>query len=165
MSELFLGAAFLVGFFCCLEFSLEYSILSALSLFFMAIYAIEDTKEQMIYSSLLNAGIILTGIIKVYILYTTKCYFDIWILVLTVVLFKIMTHFISFAGIGNGDFDIILVMYMLFGDYGCGFSIAVSSFVGCAIYLPPVLLKKYDRKQPLAFAPLLFMGTMICLLI
>lgn len=165
MSELFMGAAFLVGYICCLEFSLEYSILSALSLFFMAIYAIEDTKEQMIYSSLLNTGIVLTGIIKVYILYTTKCYFDIWILVLTVVLFKIMTHFISFAGIGNGDFDIILVMYMLFGDYGCGFSIAVSSFVGCAIYLPPVLLKKYDRKQPLAFAPLLFMGTMICLLI
>lgn len=164
MSELFMGAAFVVGYICYLEFSLEYSILSALSLFFIAIYAIEDTKEQMIYSSLLNAGIILTGIIKVYILYNTKSYFDIFILIVTVILFKVMTHIISFAGIGNGDFDIILVMYMLFGDYGCGFSIAVSSFVGCAIYIPAVILKKYDRKQPLALAPLLFMGTMICLL-
>ena len=159
-----MGAAFLVGYICCLEFSLEYSILSALSLFFMAIYAIEDTKEQMIYSSLLNLGILLTGLMKIYILYTTKSYFDIFMILLTIIIFKIVMHFISFAGIGNGDFDIILVMYMLFGDYGCGFSIAISSFVGCAIYLPAVILKKYDRKQPLARAPLLFMGTRICLL-
>jgi len=165
MSELFMGTAFVVGYICLLELELEYAILSAATLVLLAIYAIEDTKEQMIYSSLLNIGIILTGILKVYILYTTKSYMDILMLILTVIMFKVMTKFLSFSGIGNGDFDIILVMYMLFGDYGCGFSIAISSFAGCAIYLPAVALKKYDRKQPLPLAPLLFMGTMITLLI
>ena len=165
MSEIFMGAAFVVSYICFLEFSLEYSILSVITLFFLAIYAIEDTKEQMIYSSLLNLGIILTGMVKAYILYSAKSYREILMLVLTVIAYKIIMHFISFAGIGNGDFDIILVMYMLFGAYECGFSIAVSSFVGCTIYIPAVILKKYDKKQPLALAPLLFMGTMICLLI
>lgn len=165
MSELFMGAAFVVGYICCLDFSLEYSIISALTLFFMTIYAIEDMKEQMIYAVLLDLGIIFTGIIKAYTLYSNGEYFDICILLFTIVLFKAVFSVLSFAGIGNGDFDIILIIYILFGDYGTVFCIAVSSFIGCGIYLPAVILKKYDKKQPLAFAPLLFMGTMLCLMI
>lgn len=165
MSEMYMGVAFVVGYICYCEFQREYGILSILTLLLMAIYAIEDTKEQMIYSFLLNLGIVLTGLMKIYILYMDNDYCGIKILLMTVILFKIVFSFVTFAGIGNGDFDIMLVIYMLFGCYGTFFCITAASFVGCAIYVPAVLLKKYDRKEPLAFAPLLFMGTMISLII
>ena len=165
MSELYMGTAFVVAYTLFLKYNTNYAVLSAACLFFMAIYAIEDTKEQMIYAALLDIGVILTGILKAYELYGNGEYFDILILFLTIVLFKIVVSLISFTGIGNGDFDIILIIYILFGDYGTVFCVAVSSFIGCGIYLPAVILKKYDKKQPLAFAPLLFMGTMLCLAI
>ncbi|MBS7297676.1 MAG: prepilin peptidase [Eubacteriales bacterium] len=165
ISELYMGTAFVISYVCFLKYSLNYALLSAIALFFMAIYAIEDTKEQMIYAALLDIGVILTGIFKAYMLYCNSEHFDILMLFLTIVLFKTVFSFISFPGIGNGDFDIILIIYILFSDYGTVFCMAVSSFIGCAIYLPAVILKKYDKKQPLAFAPLLFMGTMLCLAI
>lgn len=165
ISEIFMGAAFVIGYICLKKLKIEYGILSAVSLFFMAVYAIEDNKEKMIYSWLLNAGIIVVGAIKLNIMYSENELFPLLITLITAVIFKLVFALVSFAGIGNGDFDIMLIIYFLFGDYGTGFCISISAFMGCAIYLPAVLLKKYDRKLPLAFAPLLFMGTMLCLVI
>lgn len=163
ISEMYMSAAFVISYVCFKEYTVSYALLSALVLFFMAIYAIEDTKEQMIYASLLNIGIVATGLVKAYSLYRIGEYFEISMLLITIILFKLFFSFTSFLCVGDGDLDIILIAYILFGDYGTIFCIAVSSFIGCAIYLPAVILKKYDRKQPLAFAPLLFMGTMLCL--
>lgn len=165
-AELFMGTVFIVMSVCIERYNNMYALLVCITLFLFSVYAIEDMKEKAIYSWLLNMGVLSTAILKGYIIYKTGTE-NLYIYIFTVVLIKIFFWAVSKAvkKIGAGDFDMFIMLYILFGDYGCMLCLMLSSFIGCAIYLPAIFLKKYDRKEPMALAPLLFIGTMYCVLV
>ncbi|MBQ2922390.1 MAG: hypothetical protein IJE60_04780, partial [Tyzzerella sp.] len=67
--------------------------------------------------------------------------------------------------IGAGDFDILIMIFVIGGLSGLLVSVTAASVIGCLIYLPAIILKKRDKKEPLPFIPLLLLGTMCFLVI
>lgn len=168
ISELMMGAAFLVSSFCFTRYGIGYGVVAMTALFCMAVAAIEDYKEQMVYSFILNGGIIATTL--------TKCGYYIYLCeyssALTLIVFVFMLKLIMRFGsiilkdkLGSGDWDIFLVIFVLGEAQGFILSITFASLLGCIIYLPQIILKKRDRKDPFPFIPFLLMGTMGYLLI
>ena len=66
---------------------------------------------------------------------------------------------------GWQDFDILIAIFIIGGLSGLLISVTAASVIGCLIYLPAIVLKKRDKKDPLPFIPLLLMGTMCFLVI
>ena len=67
------------------------------------------------------------------------------------------------AYIGDGDLDIFLMLYFVFGLYDMIACIFIASMFGTSLYLPLVLRKKYDRNESLPLAPLLYVAFIITL--
>lgn len=162
MSELFMGAAFLCGSLSFSRYGIYYGIMVSIALFSLAVAAIEDYKEQMVYSYILNCGIILTMTAKVVMIKAGVVSYDILLMVLSVLALKLMGRIASFAfkrKIGAGDFDAFAIMYILGGVQGLMMSMTFGSIIGCIVYIPQILLKKRDKNEPLPFIPLLYFGT------
>ena len=88
-------------------------------------------------------------------------------MIVLVIAFKLIAYLISKeskAKIGAGDFDIFIIIFVMFGGWGLLLTVTYSSIAGCLIYLPQIIAKKRDMKEPLPFIPLLLAGT-ICNLI
>ena len=163
MSELFMGAAFLCGSLSFARYGIFYGIMVSAALFPLAVAAIEDYKEQMVYSFILNGGIILTLTAKIVMIKAGIVSYDILLMVLSVLALKLMGHIASFAfkgKIGAGDFDAFAIMYILGGVEGLMMSLTVGSIIGCIVYIPQILMKKRDKNEPLPFIPLLYFGTL-----
>lgn len=168
VSELMMGATFLVCSLCFEWYGAAYGILSVAVMLPMAAAAIEDYKEQMVYSFILNGAIILAVCVKcVYYIYT-GFYIDAIGMIGSVFILKLLAILASliFADkVGAGDFDILIAIFILGGFGGLFVAVTSASVIGCLIYLPSIVLKKRDKKAPLPFIPLLLMGTMCFLLI
>jgi len=168
ISELMMGAAFLVSSICFEKYQINFGILVSISLFFIAVAAIEDYKEQMVYSFILNGGIIITTCVKCGYYIYAGFYINAINLLGSVFILKLLamlTSLIFKDKIGSGDFDVLIVMFVIGGISGVILSVTVASVIGCLIYLPPIFLKKRNKKDPLPFIPLLLLGTMCFLLI
>lgn len=168
VSELMMGAAFLVSSFCFENYGLFYGLLASVALFSISVAAIEDYKEQMVYTFVLVGAIVLVTFVKCgYYIYKGFYIYAVGTLV-SVVILKVITTLIALKlgdKIGAGDFDILIVIFIIGGFKGLLFSVTVASVIGCGIYLPAIILKKRDKKEPLPFIPLLLMGTMYFLMI
>ena len=167
VSELMMGAAFLVSSLCFEWYGVVYGILTSAVLFSMAVAAIEDYKEQMVYSFILAGGIILATCVKLGYYVYVGFYIDALDLLGSVVILKLLAmlaSFIFYDKIGSGDFDVLIIIYVIGGISGLLVSVTAASIIGCLVYLPSILLKKRDKKEPLPFIPLLLMGTM-CFLV
>lgn len=167
VSELMMGAAFLVSSLCFEWYGVVYGILTSAVLFSMAVAAIEDYKEQMVYSFILAGGIILATCVKLGYYVYVGFYIDALDLLGSVVILKLLAmlaSFIFYDKIGSGDFDVLIIIYVIGGISGLLVSVTAASIIGCLVYLPAILLKKRDKKEPLPFIPLLLMGTM-CFLV
>ena len=167
VSELMMGAAFLVSSLCFEWYGVVYGILTSAVLFSMAVAAIEDYKEQMVYSFILAGGIILATCVKLGYYVYVGFYIDALDLIGSVVILKLLAmlaSFIFYDKIGSGDFDVLIIIYIIGGISGLLVSVTAASIIGCLVYLPSILLKKRDKKEPLPFIPLLLMGTM-CFLV
>lgn len=168
VSELMMGSAFLVGSLCFKWYGAAYGFLSSVALLSMAVAAIEDYKEQMVYSFILTGGIILSVCVKCgYYIYAEQ-YIDALDSLACVFMLKLISLGASLAfgkEIGSGDFDILIIICILGGLGGLITTVTVASVIGCLIYLPPVVMKKRDKKEPLPFIPLLLLGTMFFLVI
>lgn len=168
VSELMMGAAFLVSSLCFEWYGLIYGVMASAVLFSLAVAAIEDYKEQMVYGFILTGGIILATCVKSGYYYYAGFYMDVIKTVGSVFVMKLLAMLASeifMDKIGAGDFDALIIVYVIGGLEGLVLSVVIASVVGCLIYLPPILLKKMDRKEPLPFIPLLLIGTMGFLLI
>lgn len=168
VSELMMGATFLVGSFCFARYGVLYGVFISTSLFSIAVAAIEDYKEQMVYSFILTGGIILTTCVRFGYLLYFGCYIDAINLIGSVFILKLLALLASLIfvnKIGSGDFDILIIIYIIGGVSGILISVISASVIGCLIYLPPIVLKKRDKKEPLPFIPLLLLGTMCFLVI
>ncbi len=167
MSELLMGGAFLCSSFMTSINGIWYGITCFLTLFFMALAAIEDYKEQAVYSWILNASIIVAYILKTmgYIIFMN--YQSAAVLLVSVLLLKgtaIVLAKVLKERLGAGDFDILITMYILCGIYGAVLSVTIACILGCLIYLPQIMMKKRDKYESLPFIPLLFAGTICTLL-
>ena len=137
-------------------------------LFSMSVAAIEDFKEQMVYSFILNGGIILATCIKCGYYIYADFYIDAIDLLGSVFILKLLAMLASLIfvdKIGAGDFDILIMIFVIGGLSGLLVSVTAASVIGCLIYLPAIILKKKDKKEPLPFIPLLLLGTMCFLVI
>lgn len=167
ISELMMGAAFLCGSLCFCRFDMCNAAVFVCGLIFISVAAIEDYKEQMVYSWILNSGICVTAAVKCIVLFMSEQTCGAWLMIVLVIAFKLIAYLISKeskAKIGAGDFDIFIIIFVMFGGWGLLLTVTYSSIAGCLIYLPPIIAKKRDMKEPLPFIPLLLIGT-ICNLI
>ena len=167
VSELMMGAAFLVSSLCFEWYGVIYGMIASSVLFGMSVAAIEDYKEQMVYSFILAGGIILATCVKLGYYVYVGFYIDALDLLGSVVILKLLAmlaSFIFYDKIGSGDFDVLIIIYVIGGISGLLVSVTAASIIGCLVYLPSILLKKRDKKEPLPFIPLLLMGTM-CFLV
>lgn len=168
ISELMMGAAFAVSSLCFELYGSIYGFLASAVLFSIAVAAIEDYKEQMVYSFILIGGIVVTTCIKGgYYIYISN-YIEAACLIGSVFILKLFSMIASYAfndKIGDGDFDVFIIIYIIGELSGLLVSVTFASILGCVIYMPAIILKKRDKKEPLPFIPLLLMGTMCFLLI
>ena len=168
ISELMMGAAFLVSSLCFERYGAVYGILTATVIFPMAVAAIEDYKEQMVYSFILNGTIILATCVKCGHYIYTDLYINAIDLLGSVFILKLLAMLASLIfvdKIGAGDFDILIMIFVIGGLSGLLVSVTAASVIGCLIYLPAIILKKREKKEPLPFIPLLLLGTMCFLVI
>ena len=168
VSEFMMGATFLVCSLCFERYGVIYGILTATVMFSMAVAAIEDYKEQLVYSFILNGGIVLATCIKCGYYIYADFYIDAIELLGSVFILKllaILSSLIFADKVGAGDLDILIVIFIIGGLNGVLVSVTVASLIGCIIYLPSIILKKRDKKEPLPFIPLLLAGTIIFLMI
>ena len=168
ISELIMGAAFLVSSFCFEWYGIVYGLLSSAVLFSMAVAAIEDVKEQMVYTFILTGGIVLATCVKCGYYIYANLYMDAIYLLGSVFILKFLAMLASIVfkdKIGSGDFDMLIVIHIIGGFSGLILSVTFASVIGCLMYLPAIILKKRDKSDPLPFIPLLLMGTMCFLMV
>ena len=168
ISELMMGAAFLVSSLCFEWYGIVYGLLASAVLFSMAVAAIEDYKEQMVYTFILTGGIILATCVKCGYYIYAGFYVDAMKILGGVFILKLLAILASLIfqdKIGSGDFDVLIIIYIIGGLSGLLISVTAASLIGCLVYLPSIVLKKRDKKDPLPFIPLLLMGTMCFLVI
>ena len=164
MSELFMGAAFLCGSLSFARNGIQSGAIVFAALLSLAIAAIEDYKEQMVYGFILNGGILVTLIIKCAVVISTDGIIYMIIMIFAVLLLKFTSSVIAFSlknKIGDGDFDVLIILFILDGWKSLIMSLTIGCGIGCLIYIPQILLKKRTRKEPIPFIPLIFAGT-IC---
>ena len=134
----------------------------------MTAAAIQDYIEKQIQKITLYGGIICSVATKVMYLYVNeRCYEAIQFIA---VVFVMKMLFILLSGltkgkIGDGDFDLFIVMFCLCGGYGAVKALTIACIAGCVIYVPLLLTKKIERNKQLPFAPLLLFGTLAELII
>lgn len=168
VSEIMMGASFLCSFFYFRNLGFEYGIIILTGLIFMTAAAIQDYLEKMIYAVILYGGIIATAAAKTMYLYVNEKYIVAIQFVAAVFFMKMLFLLVSIFSkdkIGDGDFDLFIIMYCLCGGYGTIYALTLSCLVGCIIYIPMLIAKKMTRKSQLPFAPLLLTGTIIYLLL
>ena len=171
VSEVMMGASFLCSFFCFRSFGVEYGIIILTGLIFMTAAAIQDYIERQIYTVTLYGGIICSAATKVMYLYVNGMYYQTIQFIAAVfimkMIFLLVSEFVR-SKIGDGDFDIFIIMFCLCGGYGAIKALTIASVIGCVIYLPLIAVKKETMNKELPFAPLLLAGTIIqlfCMLI
>lgn len=145
-----------------------YGLLASAVLFSMAVAAIEDYREQMVYNFILIGGIVLAVCVKCGYYIYAGFYIDAIYIIGSVFILKLLAMLASLIfkdKIGSGDFDILIIIFVIGGFSGLILSVTFASVIGCIIYLPSIVLKKRDKKEPLPFIPLLLLGTMCFLLI
>ena len=130
---------------------------------FMTSAAIQDYIEKQIYTITLYGGIICTAVTRMICLYLDERYYDIIQFVAVIFVMKLL--FLLIAGItnskiGEGDFDLFIIMFCLCGAYGGVRAVTIACLIGCSIYVPLLLMKKIKKDKQLPFAPLLLIGTL-----
>lgn len=168
VSEIMMGLSFLCTFICWEKYGCEVGILVLFGLSFMAVAAIQDIIERMIYSVILYGGIITAAITRLLQLYLTGNYAAFIRFLATVFILKmifLVVAELSGGKIGNGDFDLLVIMYCLCGGYGAFCSLTIACVIGCLIYIPLIIAKKANRNTHIPFAPLLLMGTISYMLL
>lgn len=162
VSEIMMGAAFLCSFFCFQNYGFEYGITVLVGLVFMTAAAIQDYIERQIYTATLYGGIISAAATRTIYLYLDERYGGIIQFIAVVFMMKLLFLLLSELAknkIGDGDFDLFIIMYCICGGYGAVTALTIASVIGCLIYVPLIAIKKGAKNQELPFAPLLLAGT------
>lgn len=131
---------------------------------------ITDIRKQIIPNKVILAGIFLRVCFAVAELitmgggYFTILKNDLFSLVLVLVLF-LFGVLIMKNGIGMGDIKLILVMGIFQGITGVISSLFFSLFVSFCVAIVMLIMRKKTRKDAIAFAPSVLVGTAISMLL
>lgn len=168
VSEVFMGTAFLVSSLSFSTNGVYLGLLSSVVLFFLTLAAIEDYKEQMVYSWILNAGIITAAVVKCVGLIAAGKNSELIAVIGLTITSKAAAYFISKLireKIGSGDFDAFIMILLLVGWYGLLICVTNACVIGCIVYIPLIVLKKRTKEEPIPLIPLLLAGTMCYLIV
>jgi len=122
----------------------------------------------MVYSWILSAGVVSAYLVKLCICIKFAQINEAVIITASVMIIKGFVFILSKAlrnKIGEGDFDILIIMYILCGLYNTVLSVVIACVLGIAIYLPQIITKKRDKNEPLPLVPFLLAGTICNMLI
>ncbi|NLB80533.1 MAG: prepilin peptidase [Clostridiaceae bacterium] len=165
-SELYMGCGFAV-----VSIYFQHSMMAAMiqiaAIIFLGIYAISDTKEYAVSTLYLYGGLMTVSLLRMIDILSMADAQKAAIFVIThgivyavfrLVAKKVQNH------IGEGDFDIFMLILLAVGAFKTLICITIASVIGTALYLPLVINKKHERAKPIPLAPLLYVGFVITLL-
>lgn len=164
ISGIFMGCAFLcTAQYVGNDLSLN-SLVILMGLVFLAMYAIQDMIENAVYAFLLNLGVVGIVLLKSAV-YIFECgvteWFSFFILSAIVYLsLKVISRQFH-SKIGEGDYDILFVIYIVCGNYGTVQVLFISSVAGLVIYGIKLLLKQARLTDKIPLAPILYIGMLV----
>ena len=167
LAEIYMGCAFLCVSYIFEATDLPFTIIAGTGLIFLCIAAIQDFKEQMVFSWVLYGGMILLFIERLSIAILSSNWIGFAEVAVGVLLIKAFGYIICKkypTSIGDGDFDLLSIMMLIFGIIDFVYALTTSCVIGLGVYLPIVLIKK-NPKMTIPFGPLLFIGSMTMLFI
>ena len=163
VSGLFMGCAFL-----CASHLLEAdycmdSMVILGGLVFLAVFAIQDMLQKAVYAFLLNIGSL--GMI---VLRCTVYIFDCEYINMFSFLFLSGAVYVGLKTVakvfprlmGNGDYDILFVIFLLCGSEGFVQVLFASSIAGLVICVPLLLAKHLKKEEKVPLAPFFYLGTL-----
>ncbi len=168
ISGLYLGCAYLcIPRYFSFNFGAEVLAIF-FAMFFLATFAIQDMLEHAVYSWILTLGIVGVLVIRMFTIsfdygFYEACWFLLTSGAMFVALRAIKKAFPNFMG--EGDYDILYVIFLLAGTEGFVQILFASSVVGLIIYLPALISKRLDIKGYIPYAPILYLGSVIYYLI
>lgn len=143
-------------------------LLILVALLFAAAYV--DAKERIIPNWVVLAGLVLRVVFWCIELFTVTDQF--WSIMkndllacLLVVAFFVVGVLLVKGGIGMGDIKLMLVMCLFQGFYGVVSSLFCSLFVAFFYAIGVLIMKKKTRKDSVAFAPAILLGTILSVFI
>lgn len=139
-------------------------LLTLLALLFVA--ANIDARQRIIPNTLVLAGLVLRVAFWIAeLVISPTVFFEIFkndmIACLLVIMFIVVGVLIVRNGLGMGDIKLMLVMCLFQGFYGVVSSLFCSLFVVFVYAVAALLLKKKSKKDSVAFAPAILVGTII----
>ena len=165
-SEVYMGCGFAAAY-TYFQYDIMTAVCITAAVVFLGIYAISDTKDTAVSVIYLYGGIITITILRVI------CFLrdgDIQSMAVFIVTNGMIYMGFRIAAkkteryIGEGDFDIFLLILLTFGFFNTMLCITIASVIGTCLYLPLIVNKKYDRTKPIPLAPLLYVGFVITIL-
>lgn len=165
-SESYMGCGFMVA-----AHYYQHDIMTAVcmtaAIIFLGIFAVSDTKENAVSTLFLYSGLLCIAVLQI-VWFLSRG--DIYGMVIFIVVYGIVYTGFRFAAkksknhIGEGDFDIFMLILMAVGFFNTMLCITIASVIGTCLYLPLIINKKCDRTKPIPLAPLLYVGFVITLL-
>jgi prepilin signal peptidase PulO-like enzyme (type II secretory pathway) len=163
LAEIFMGCGFAVAATFFHQGYLEGVTVLTVT-FFLCIFAISDMKTKTIPVIFLNAGIVCTGLLK---LFTFTNWHESFTFLISAIVFYVLCLIfgkITRKYMGEGDYDIFTMLYLFFGLYGTIMCIATAAMIGVCVYLPLIIAKKRNRNEQIPFAPLLYVAFLLMLI-
>ena len=163
LAEIYMGCAF-----WCAALYIERDMLTGLYvltvLILLALAAIQDTNEKMVYAGILYAGTAAAVLEKAMFMAADGKNAAVFVAVIAAMeLAAVLLSRILHGKIGSGDFDVLITMYALLGGMGAVYAVTYACVLGCIIYLPLIIMKKRKRTDTLPLVPLLNFGTWVFL--
>lgn len=162
-SGIYMGSAFLCAS-CYMSSECYIEVITVFAgLIFLALYAIQDMQEMAVYAAFLHLGILEVALLKIfeYLVaydFSALCMFILSSLAVYVILKMLVKQQPNIMG--EGDYDILFIIYMLCGYSGIVQALFLSSVIGIVVYMPQLLTKRLDKQQKIPLAPILYLGTL-----
>lgn len=165
-SELYMGCGFAVvcNYF---QHGMMAAIIQIAAIIFLGIYAISDTKEYAVSTLYLYGGLMTVTLLRMIDILSTGDAQKAVIFVITHGMVYAVFQLIAKKAqnhIGEGDFDIFMLILLAVGAFNTLLCITIASVIGTCLYLPLVISKKREKTKPIPLAPLLYVGFVITLL-
>ncbi len=132
-------------------------------LMFLTLYAIQDMQEMAVYAAFLHIGILEILLLRIfgYLVQHERSELCIFILS-TIAVYAILKLLVKLRPniMGEGDYDILFIVYMLCGYSGITQALFLSSVIGLIVYAPQMVTKRSDRQKKIPLAPILYLGTL-----
>lgn len=165
-SEIYMGCGFMAA-----AHYYQHNVLEAIcmttAILFLGIFAVSDTKETAVSVLYLYGGLFCIALLRIVRFLSTGDLYGaiIFAAVYSMVYFGFLLAAKRFRDhIGEGDFDIFMLILMAVGFFNTMVCITIASVIGTCLYLPLIIRKKCDREKPIPLAPLLYVGFVITIL-